>query len=343
MGTIGTHEVYKTYEKEFLLKASPSVLKLYNDQKNHTVLKPVMDYVEKLFKTFKFDSTFKAEEWWNISTSAVNILSKLQMDLWSSVEKRVNNIYEDEKTARNQTLVFLIVAIVLVAAFVTYNIRVITLMLTELKIAARKISLGGTNLTLKNVPNDVIGSLANSILEIDENNKRLAYAADAIGKGNFEVAIQPRSPHDLLGNSIEKMKEELHQFTLQKDKLQQETLELLNKKDEFINVVSHELKTPVTSLKVYTQILHNETVSAGDKKKENMLTRMEAQVDKLSSLINDLLDTSKIHEGQLSYNKQTFILNELVQEVVEDIQGTTSAKKIRTESNTSFKVYADRE
>jgi signal transduction histidine kinase len=343
MGTIGTYQVYKTYETEFLLKGSPAVLKLYNYQKDHTALKPALDYIENLFKTFKFDSTFNAEDWWDLSTNGINILRTIQRDLWNSVEKRVNGIYDNEKQAKNRTLIFLIISIVFVIAFVTYNIRVITLMLTELKNAARKISLGVTGLQLKNVPNDVMGSLANSILQIDRNNKELAYAAGAIGKGNFNVPVQPRSPHDLLGNSIEKMKEELHEFALQKDKVQQETLDLLNKKDEFINAVSHELKTPVTSLKVYTQILHTESVASGDIRKENMLGRMDAQVNKLSSLINNLLDTSRMQDGQLNYNKQNFILNDLVTEVVEDIQSTTKVVKLSIESEASFQVYADRE
>jgi len=343
IGTIGTHEVYKTYETEFLLKASPAVAKLYNDQKSNSALKTTMDYIDKLFKTFKFDSTYKAEDWWDVSTAGMNVLRKLQMDLWHGVETRMNNIYNREKTAKSRTLVFLIVAVLLVAWFVIYNISVITRMLKEIKIAASKISLGATGLQIKNISNDVIGSLARSILKIDENNRQLAYAADAIGKGNFDVAIQPRSKDDLLGNSIERMKEDLQEFNLQKDKIQKETLELMSKKDDFISIVSHELKTPVTSLKVYTQILHMESIKEGDTKKENMLERMDAQVNKLTSLINDLLDTSRLQNGQLKYNRQNFILNDLLKEVVEEMQRTTTTKQISIEANESFEVNADRE
>ena len=343
MSSIGTHEVYKTYETELLLKASPQVIKLYNDQRSHTALKPTMDYIDKLFKAFNFDSTFNAEDWWSVSTGGINVLRKIQMDLWRSVETRINRIYEREKFAKNRTLIFLIITILFVAGFVTYNISVITRMLSELKNAALKIALGGTGLQIKNIPNDVMGSLAHSILEIDKNNKRLANAADSIGKGNFDVAIKPRSRDDLLGNSIERMKEDLHEFTLQKDRVQKETLELMSRKDDFISAVSHELKTPVTSLKVYTQILHMESIQEGDSKKENMLGRMDAQVNKLSSLIDDLLDTSKLQSGQLKYTKQNFRLSELVKEIVGETIKKARIQQIHIETDTPLEVYADRE
>ena len=343
MGTVGTHEVYKTYEIEFLQKASPAVVKLYNSQRSRTALKPTMDYIDKLFKVFKFDSSFNAENWWDVSTAGMDVLRKMQRDLWNSVEARMNKIYANEKTAKNRTLIYLIIAVLLVAWFVSYNISVITRMLKEIKIAAGKISLGATGLQIKNVSNDVIGSLARSILKIDENNKQLAYAADAIGKGNFNVAIQPRSKEDLLGNSIERMKEDLHRFTLEKDKIQKETLELMNRKDDFISIVSHELKTPVTSLKVYTQILHMESVKAGDTEKESMLERMNAQVNKLSALINDLLESSRLQEGQLKYVKENFELNGLVREIVEKIQRTKDTDHVTFETQETFEVYADRE
>lgn len=156
--------------------------------------------------------------------------------------------------------------------FVAYSISVISLMLTELKVAAIKIAKGGTGFQIKNVPNDVMGSLAHSILEIDQNNQLLAHAADAIGKGNFDVSIKPRGSDDVLGNSIERMKDDLHNLTVEREKAQNETLRLLHRKDEFIKIISHELKTPVTSLKAYTQILQSESMALGNSKKELMFS-----------------------------------------------------------------------
>jgi signal transduction histidine kinase/CheY-like chemotaxis protein len=59
----------------------------------------------------------------------------------------------------------------------------------------------------------VIASLAKSINRIDENNQVLARAADAIGSGNFDVPVEPRSAEDILGNAVVRMKTDLQQFS----------------------------------------------------------------------------------------------------------------------------------
>ena len=343
VGTVSVYDVFKTYETEFLLKASPASVKLYSKEKNTTALKPTLAYIDTLFKTFKFDSAYSAEEWWNVSTNGIDVLKKQQLNLWHKVEAGMNRIYQQEKTSKNKTLIFLIAAVVLVISLVAYTIQIISQMLGELKKAALKISAGETGIRFHNMPNDVMGSLARSVLEIDKNNIQLANAASAIGRGNFDVIVQPRSSEDLLGNSIKRMKKDLRQLTMEKDKVQQETLELMNRKDDFLSIASHELKTPVTSLKAYTQLLHMDSKEAADPKRELMLSKMDAQINKLTSLITDLLDTSKLQNGKLIYSKHVFQLNELVKEIVDEIQTPAASHQIIIEKNTPLQVYADRE
>ena len=69
---------------------------------------------------------------------------------------------------------------------------------------------------------------------------------------------------------------------------------LEQQKDEFIGIASHELKTPVTSIKAYSQILQDVFSKAHDKKSVELLHKMEAQVDRLNLLIVDLLDFTRI-------------------------------------------------
>lgn len=216
-------------------------------------------------------------------------------------------------------------------------------MLVELKLAAQKIAKGSTGLQIRDMPRDAMGSLAHSILEIDKNNVQLAYAASAIGKGDFDITIHPRGNEDLLGNSIERMKDDLRQLTMQKDKARKDTLELMNKKDDFLSAASHELKTPVTSLKAYTQLLQMDAKEAGDAKNEMMLARMDIQIDKLTLLITDLLDTSKINNGKLVYKKNVLKLNDLVKEMVDQMQAVITSHKIIIEKNSPADIYADKE
>lgn len=100
----------------------------------------------------------------------------------------------------------------------------------------------------------------------------------------------------------------------------------MQKKDEFISMASHELKTPVTSLKVFNEILLMDAETNGNKVQWNMLKKMDQQINKLTRLIGDLLDVSKANSGQLSYEFETINFNDLVIETVNELQLTTSHK-----------------
>jgi signal transduction histidine kinase len=341
--SVRTYDVLKSYETEFLLKASPASVRTYKDLKDSTALKPTLAYIDALVTTLIPGSALSAEQWWSLSSKGADVLKKQELDLGATIETGMNQIYQEEVKSRNKTLIFLIAAIILVISFVIYNIRVISKMLSELKVAAQKISLGGTGLKFHNMSNDAMGSLADSILEIDRNNIELAHAANSIGTGNFDVPVNPRSDEDLLGNSIQKMKEDLHKLTLEKDKVQKETLELVNRKDDFLSIASHELKTPVTSLKAYTQLLQMDAKENGDSKREMMFLKMDSQVDKLTALITDLLDTSKMQNGKLVYNNTFFQLNELIKEVVDEMKATNVYHNVIIEKNVPLQLYADRD
>lgn len=82
-------------------------------------------------------------------------------------------------------------------------------------------------------------------------------------------------------------------------------------KEEFIGIASHELKTPVTSIKAYTQLLHDTLIEKNDDVSAGLLLRMDHQIDRLTALIKDLLDVTKITEGQLVMKRQVYDLNKL--------------------------------
>lgn len=342
--TLADYKILNSYEKEFLAKASPQSIDIYNNKKKLSDYKPTKDYIDKVFSNMAFDNTYGADEWWGISTEGLKTVRQQQRDLWLSVDKRMKALYETEKNYKNATFMFLIVSMIFVTIFVAYSINDISKLLRDLKLAARKISKGETGIQLDNMPTGVIGNLAKSIAQIDKNNVLLAKAAEEIGKGNFSVLIKPRSENDLLSLSIKKMKQNLREFTAQKDRLQQETLELVNKRDEFFSVASHELKTPVTSLKAYTQLLlMDEYEGPGNSKHEVMLKKMDLQINKLTSLINDLLDTSRLQNGKLTYTSSRFMFDAFVKEIVTQIQLTNDQTEIIIKKNDITEVYADRD
>lgn len=212
-GLLGTYDIYKTYEIEFLVKASPMAIREYNDIRSNSALNPVREYLDERFKTYSFDSSFQAEAWWVESGKAVDALENLQRQLGNSINAEINNIYEKELQHRDRTFIFLMISLMFVVGIIVYTIHSITQMLDDLKINAQAISRGISGVKPGIFSRDVIGDLAQSISEIDKNNKYIAHAADTIGNGNFNVSINPRSQEDILGNAIVRMKDNLQHFT----------------------------------------------------------------------------------------------------------------------------------
>lgn len=89
------------------------------------------------------------------------------------------------------------------------------------------------------------------------------------------------------------------------------------RKDEFIGMASHELKTPITTLKGLTQLLKRRLEKQGLSESVAALSTMDNQIDKLTRLVNDLLDVTKIRAGRLVYEEERLALDALVRDVVE--------------------------
>ena len=112
-------------------------------------------------------------------------------------------------------------------------------------------------------------------------------------------------------------------------------------KDNFLGIASHELKTPLTSLKLYSQFLEKNLRKQEDDKNADVAKKMDEQINKLTSLVNDLLDVTKIQNGKILLNKSDFDFDDLVEEIVTEQQMITS-HKILVESEKIGNIYSDR-
>ena len=113
-------------------------------------------------------------------------------------------------------------------------------------------------------------------------------------------------------------------------------------KDDFISMASHELKTPLTTIKAYGQIAEDMLQEKGDVKTLEIMKRMSSQVNKLTTLIEDLLDVTKIQKGKLIYKEDFFDFNDLLKEVTDDMQRTTATHKIKNNLDSTAKILGDR-
>lgn len=117
----------------------------------------------------------------------------------------------------------------------------------------------------------------------------------------------------------------------QKLHLYNKQLEKINSyKDEFIGMASHELKTPLTSVNLYLQMLQRSETNEQNKK---FITQSVSQLNKLNCLVSDLLDVSKIQSGKLLLRPDSFEVNELIYEVAKIMQETNNSHFIEIEND----------
>ncbi len=90
------------------------------------------------------------------------------------------------------------------------------------------------------------------------------------------------------------------------------------RKNDFISMVSHELKTPLTSLKAYIQILQARAANDGNNFRINILGKAEMQAAKMHKMINGFLNVAALESGKMQLVKELFNLDEIVKEMVED-------------------------
>lgn len=125
--------------------------------------------------------------------------------------------------------------------------------------------------------------------------------------------------------------------------LYKEAQNAIRLRDEFIATASHELRTPVTSLKMYTQVLLKRLVRQGEENLAHALMKMDAQIAKLTLLIEDLLDVSKLELGKVTFRQEAFDLNEVIAETVEYVQATSLHHTIRVEGKSALPLWGDKE
>lgn len=118
---------------------------------------------------------------------------------------------------------------------------------------------------------------------------------------------------------------------------------LEKQKDEFLGIASHELKTPVTGIKAYAELLLSMFEEAGDEAYASLMQKLDNQVDRLTNLIGTLLDATRIEEGQLPLHTETFDLNALITANVEELQRLSAAHPLVFKPGTIQAIKADRE
>ncbi|HEY0899946.1 MAG TPA: PAS domain-containing sensor histidine kinase, partial [Sphingobacteriaceae bacterium] len=116
---------------------------------------------------------------------------------------------------------------------------------------------------------------------------------------------------------------------------------LQQQKDDFISIASHELKTPITSLKASLQILNRLKDQPASPIMPKLIEQANSSLSKVSYLIDDLLNATRMKEGQLKLHRSKFKLSTVAEECCQHVR-TTGTYEIRVTGDKELEVYADK-
>lgn len=124
------------------------------------------------------------------------------------------------------------------------------------------------------------------------------------------------------------------------DITEQKTDEL--RKNDFISMVSHELKTPLTSLKAYVQMLLDKDINR-ESLMEGALLKADIQIKRMGALIDGFLSVSRLESGKLLLYKEDFCINDLIESIKEDADLIFVSHRVEIVLSDVIIVYADKE
>jgi PAS domain S-box-containing protein len=113
-------------------------------------------------------------------------------------------------------------------------------------------------------------------------------------------------------------------------------------RDEFISIASHELKTPVTVLKLSAQMLEKQ-MNSQDPNYSSTVSRINNQTDRLVNLIGDLLNVSRLQTGKFVYNNEKIRVQKLINYSLRQVRPSIEKRKIIKDVSTDAELEVDKE
>lgn len=118
--------------------------------------------------------------------------------------------------------------------------------------------------------------------------------------------------------------------------------QLERQKDDFIGIVSHELKTPLTSIKLFSELLEIYLKKNNDEQGAVYLSKITNQIERLIQLMASFENVYKIQNGKLALRKKKFDLDELIRDTISDFQITAKSHTIEYKANSKVVLNADK-
>ncbi|MFC7526039.1 ATP-binding protein [Parapedobacter sp. GCM10030251] len=184
------------------------------------------------------------------------------------------------------------------------------------------------------------------IIFLSAVNVSKAFITKGYTSGGHDYLVKPVDP-DILVLKIRtfiKLQEQTKELARTQEELRNEIEQrkrLEEKKDELMGMVSHEVKTPLTSVKAYIQLAG---VAVHNDRKENALqfiNKADSQIEKLNQMMNALLDMAKMEAGMLDFNVAEFNLNQLVDGALDIFIQSNPERKVVREGDADIVLRGD--
>ncbi len=142
------------------------------------------------------------------------------------------------------------------------------------------------------------------------------------------IAIENAKLYDKIENFNKRLK---HEIELATKELREKNIELKkidSLKSDFVSNVSHELRTPLTSITGYTKLMHTGKLGPINDKQSQGLKIVAEESERLTRLINDVLDLSRLESGKIKYKLEMINIREIAEGVVSTLRHNADEKKI---------------
>ncbi|MEI2318692.1 ATP-binding protein [Bacillus paramobilis] len=176
--------------------------------------------------------------------------------------------------------------------------------------------------------------IAKPLLKINDTTKKIAHL-------DFTEQIPITSKDEIgdLSKNINVLSNKLHSHIGQLEQDIEKERKLENTRKEFISGVSHELKTPLSIMKSCISILKD---GVAEHKKEYYFQAMEREVDKMDTLILDMLELAKFESGTYKMKKDAFYIDTVIEDICEHLSVEIEKKELHVHKNIcSFEVVAN--
>ncbi len=286
---------------------------------------------EELLFSDKFDSNnIKGKGVKNLNTPPKKLLGIVYLGV--STKNLNEAISEIQKKAFVITFGIILIGIILTIVM----IRFVTQPLRKLMDATKIIAQGNLDHYVEIKRKDEIGVLAQSFNQMTGELKK---SREEIENWNKELEAK-------VVERTKELSEKHKELKIYSEKLQKayEELKTLDKsKDDFLALVSHELRTPLSSIVAYTEVLLDDMAESKEEEK-NYLGIIKSESDRLTRLINNVLDLSKMEAGRMPFEFNYVNLNKLVNASVRGLAGAAIKHKhklINNLENSSIIIFAD--